>query len=177
MGGNTILSSGIAIGSGLVSLTIILGTLPTGARADLILRDYPFHFSHLSPLITYTPAEAWTINETSASSTGGDATATVEFMGVQFSVSGQSANVTSEYSPSAPLPPQRPRRNQGQVPQTSVFSAGHYLRETELEMRNWTGSLSGVQGEYMNVTGGYITTGLPANYSQEWPSREEDSRM
>jgi hypothetical protein len=35
-------------------------SLSSTARADVSMESLPIIFSHLSPLITYTPADAWT---------------------------------------------------------------------------------------------------------------------
>lgn len=67
--------------------------------AQLELSTYPYLFSHLSPLITYAPADAWTHNGWSSNATAANATATFQAQGSMLIVNGRQVGASWSAEP------------------------------------------------------------------------------
>lgn len=167
-----------------ISTAAMIGASIPLVSAETFIRSYPFSISHLSPLITYSPLSAWTINATSASTSEPDASMRIESVGRSLRVEGTGANVSVTYDP--PPPGSVRSHRVGGRPGDELRSPVYFGSLTEgapIMLRNWTGSLpgeggirhqlGGLRGGFMNVTSAFVRVPLPANRIQPSPSIEE----
>lgn len=134
-------------------------------QSEWYLRGYPYSYSQLSPLITYSPSSAWNISLKDAHTTTSGATMSVNFMGSVFIISGTETGASFNSTP--PIPPMR---RYGSEPNYHLGSGRRYPDEyiftlmggdQSLERRNFSLGLQGDEGQ-LSVRMVQHSTEIPA---------------